>query len=329
MLGVKKPTYIYHRQARRLVKAIRLISGFSSLPVDEEKAEESTKLIRLFFREMVKEYDDLYATYTHHNFLHVVQDLLRFQCHLDRNSSYDFETYHQQYKRLFKPGPKQHIQIKYVFFEWIMKENRIKSYYQFKLINFQFHRNSLVLKRIYRCPIGPDGSLSLTNMTPEDVEDIISSCAHESTNQRRPNAPKQRIRTAKSTKADRGEFKELQCWGFTLRNYFPQNVVKCKSGRILVCKDMVYANDNKNVVLICNRFKTVRNAFPNAVVQCGIHFASEFCTTTLEKVELKDIRMKCVIFPYGVRDELKKEDVVGKILLPDECDSWFVSEMIE
>jgi hypothetical protein len=108
--------FFIHRQARRLAKGIRLISGFSSLPVDEQKAEESRKLIRLFFKDMVKKYDDLYGTYTHHNFLHVVEDLIRFRCHLDRNSSYDFETYHQQYKRLFKPGPKAHIQIKYVAF---------------------------------------------------------------------------------------------------------------------------------------------------------------------------------------------------------------------
>jgi hypothetical protein len=59
-----------------------------------------------------------------------------------------------------------------------------------------------------------------------------------------------------------------------------------------------------------------------------MYIASQLCTNVLEKIELDEIRSKCVVFPDGVRSDLTKEHV-GTILKPEDWDRWYVTEMIE
>jgi hypothetical protein len=84
------------------------------MPVPAENLDLAEKLFLTYFRKNVEKFGPTYATYTNHNSLHFIQDLRNFGCEGDRSSTYDFETHHQMYRTLIVPGPKPHIQIRYV-----------------------------------------------------------------------------------------------------------------------------------------------------------------------------------------------------------------------
>lgn len=100
------------QQLQRLVHALRGVGGFSSRPVPRQVVRRSQLLISKFFRSMVGKYKETFATWKAHVFLHLLEDVTFYACHLDRNSAHIYETFHQNYKRLIHPGPKVHIQLK-------------------------------------------------------------------------------------------------------------------------------------------------------------------------------------------------------------------------
>jgi hypothetical protein len=92
------------RESERLCRAIRLVAGFSVIPVPTAKAKEAQKLLEKFLLECAQR-DGRFNSFTAHNAVHLVQDMTTFLCHLDRNSAYPFESFHQEYTGLIKPGP--------------------------------------------------------------------------------------------------------------------------------------------------------------------------------------------------------------------------------
>jgi hypothetical protein len=99
------------RESERLCHAIRLLSGFSVVPVQKAKTQKAQKLLEEFLRECSLR-DSRFNSFTAHNVVHLVQDMTRFVCHLDRNSAYPFESFHQEYTNLVKPGPDAVTQLK-------------------------------------------------------------------------------------------------------------------------------------------------------------------------------------------------------------------------
>jgi hypothetical protein len=92
------------RESERLCQAIRLLAGFSVIPVPTVKAQQAQKLLERFLLECAQR-DGRFNSFTAHNAVHLVQDMTTFLCHLDRNSAYPFESFHQEYTGLIKPGP--------------------------------------------------------------------------------------------------------------------------------------------------------------------------------------------------------------------------------
>ena len=91
-------------ESERLCQAIRLLSGFSVIPVQNAKTKKAQKLLEEFLFECSQR-DTRFNGYNPHNVVHLVQDIITFLCHLDRNSAYPFESFHQEYTGLVKPGP--------------------------------------------------------------------------------------------------------------------------------------------------------------------------------------------------------------------------------
>lgn len=100
------------QQLQRLMHALRGVGGFSCRPVPRHVVRKSQMLLSKFFRSMVGKYGEKFATWKAHVFLHVLDDVTNFACHLDRNSAHIYETFHQNYKRLIHPGPKVYLQLK-------------------------------------------------------------------------------------------------------------------------------------------------------------------------------------------------------------------------
>jgi hypothetical protein len=82
--------------------------------VPAKQLDDAEKLFKEYFDKGVALFGPHFASYTIHNTLHFVEDLRNYPCHADNGSTYDFETFHQIYRKLMFPGPKQHLQIRCV-----------------------------------------------------------------------------------------------------------------------------------------------------------------------------------------------------------------------
>jgi hypothetical protein len=91
------------RMAQRLFHGIRLVAGFSALPAPEENRIAAKKLFEAFLIEASRR-DLRFCGFAPHNCVHVFEDMAKFECHLDFNSAYVFEGFHQDYKDFVKPG---------------------------------------------------------------------------------------------------------------------------------------------------------------------------------------------------------------------------------
>jgi hypothetical protein len=76
------------------VHGLRLIAGNSVKPIPEAHVDKASGLFRRYMKEMTRTYWNQYMSFTHHNFLHLVDDVRAYHCHLDRNSAYVFENFH-------------------------------------------------------------------------------------------------------------------------------------------------------------------------------------------------------------------------------------------
>jgi hypothetical protein len=98
-------------QVRRLFHAFRLISGNSVTPVALEKRTEAQGLLEEVLEDCTGRYGDHWAKYTAHNLVHLTEDMAKFSCHLDVNSAYAYENYHQKYNKIMKAGAKPEAQL--------------------------------------------------------------------------------------------------------------------------------------------------------------------------------------------------------------------------
>jgi hypothetical protein len=64
-------------QVQRLVHGIRLISGFSVLPVEKKLALAARRLFRTMCTDLIQYCGDQFATHMCHAFLHMVEDVIR------------------------------------------------------------------------------------------------------------------------------------------------------------------------------------------------------------------------------------------------------------
>lgn len=97
-----------------LMHALRGVAGYSNLPIAHDVIERSEKLIKRFFDGMLEHYGPHFATWKAHQFLHILSDAKYYGCEMDRNSAHVYESFHQNYKCLIHPGPRVHIQLRYV-----------------------------------------------------------------------------------------------------------------------------------------------------------------------------------------------------------------------
>lgn len=121
------------QQLRFLMHALRLVGGFSNQPIESHVVQASQKLIERFFKGMVSQYGDGFATWKAHQFLHLLRDSVQYGCRMDRNSAHIYESFHQNYKGLIHPGPKVHVQLRYVsdaqsFIQQLVKLKKLSSY---------------------------------------------------------------------------------------------------------------------------------------------------------------------------------------------------------
>ncbi len=98
------------KQTQRLFHGMRLIAGFSITPVPQARREASSRLIQEFLTDAVKA-DIRFARVTGHHFFHLHEDMVTFSCHLDANSAYPFESFHQLYKDEIQPGARPATQL--------------------------------------------------------------------------------------------------------------------------------------------------------------------------------------------------------------------------
>lgn len=98
-------------QSQLLFHSLRLVGGFSVLPVPDWKLDKAERILDKYFSKTVSAFGEEAASYTLHNSKHVVHDAREFGCHIDNNGVYNCESYHQRYKRLLKNGPKPYKQI--------------------------------------------------------------------------------------------------------------------------------------------------------------------------------------------------------------------------
>jgi hypothetical protein len=64
-------------QVQRLVHGIRLISGFSVVPVEKKLALAARRLFRTMCTDLIQYCGDQFATHMCHAFLHMVEDVIR------------------------------------------------------------------------------------------------------------------------------------------------------------------------------------------------------------------------------------------------------------
>lgn len=106
-----KEVRFYEAQIQQLVVALRLVGGFSSQPVPPNDLDRAETIFQNFAQKMVNKCGYLWATHKNHNVVHVTSDCRNKQCHLDRNSAYAAENFHQIEKRLIQRGGHTHVQI--------------------------------------------------------------------------------------------------------------------------------------------------------------------------------------------------------------------------
>lgn len=97
-------------QIKRILHGLRLVAGFSAFPIQPSKLEKAQSLFKSYANVMAGRIQ-YWSSYKNHNLLHVLEDCHNKGCHLDRNSAYKYESFHQLYKKLFQRGPMTHIQI--------------------------------------------------------------------------------------------------------------------------------------------------------------------------------------------------------------------------
>jgi hypothetical protein len=99
------------KQLRRIFHAFRLVAGFSVVRPDPSRCEQAQSIIEDFLQDMLDRFGDLWAKFTAHNLAHLIEDMIYFDCHLDMNSAYSYENYHQHYNKKIKPGAKADAQL--------------------------------------------------------------------------------------------------------------------------------------------------------------------------------------------------------------------------
>lgn len=100
-------------QTKRIVHAIRLVSGFSSVDVlPESDIRQAERLFRKFYVAMMNKFNERYASFVHHSLVHLMEDCRTYNsCKLDRNSAYKFESFHHHYDKMIQNGPNAHKQL--------------------------------------------------------------------------------------------------------------------------------------------------------------------------------------------------------------------------
>ena len=91
------------KMAQRLFHGIRLVAGFSVLPAPEGNKKAAKKLFESLLADAARR-DLRFCGFSPHNCVHFFEDMDKFECHLDFNSAYVFEGFHQDYKDFVKPG---------------------------------------------------------------------------------------------------------------------------------------------------------------------------------------------------------------------------------
>lgn len=82
-------------------------------PLPPETLERARKHIRLFIEIYTNEVQGLSAmTYKMHSLIHLIDDLVKYLCHMEFLSSYKYENFHSKWKTWLRSGNKPLEQIR-------------------------------------------------------------------------------------------------------------------------------------------------------------------------------------------------------------------------
>lgn len=284
------------RMLKYVLHGLRLVAGFSSQPVPAERVEKAKWLLREYIGGMMKLFGDTYASYANHNVVHLVEDVEKFECHLDRNSAYAYENFHALYSKMLQPGKDQHAQIR----------ERLIEKYVFDIGSFKGQKKHS------------------SNFTPGDILYLQRNVVNEWTNEIPANVPRSLVVSK--------VLEQLKFEGFTLRNSFPQNVCLIKRNddevSVVVCEGFEDEGDGYLIAFRCFREQSFVYDDPYDSRDVRYFSVSRFDTNerSCEILPAERVVCKCAIFPV----QLEMDSILAfSFYTPATWQSWVAVGMID
>lgn len=184
----------------------------------------------------------------------------------------------------------------------------------------------------HRVPLDKNGRLCSTDYSRKHIRYLVQNCISAWTNEIPANTPKA-LESQRSR--GRGRVAVLEFEGFSLKNFFPQNVCRTKNHEIVICSSFEekFARNEfgefSTFLIHGKRMRTVQNVYGDrwgSSKDVGYYCVKDFSKET-ETWPATDVLSKCMMVPDDLRRNDKNERLL-KHVHPHEWEQWFVSAMV-